>query len=78
MEESTNRFLFIRHMAKQTKYASSKGGNDTDDLSERLANDLRHHIRTLGHYPMLSDNWCEMADVLGRVANVSDVVSFHL
>jgi hypothetical protein len=23
---------------------------------------------------MLSDNWCEMADVLGRVANVSDVV----
>ena len=24
---------------------------------------------------MLSDSWCEMADVLGRVASISDVVS---
>lgn len=46
-----------------------------EDLSERLANDLRQHIRTLGHYPMLSDHWCEMAEVLGRVANISDVES---
>ena len=28
-----------------------------------------------GHYPMLSDPWCEMADVLGRIASISDVVS---
>ena len=34
-------------MSKQCKYASSKGGNDVEDLSERLAADLRHHIRTL-------------------------------
>lgn len=44
-------------------------------LSEKLSNDLRNHIRTLGHFPMLSEPWCEMAEVLGRVASISDVES---
>ena len=34
-----------------------------------------HHVYIKGHFPMLSDSWCDMADVLGRVASISDVVS---
>lgn len=62
-------------MAKQCKYASSKGGDEVGQLSEKLSNDLRGHIRNLGHFPMFSSQWCDMADVLGRVASISDVES---
>mmetsp|Transcript_2818 Transcript_2818/g.2810 ORF Transcript_2818/g.2810 Transcript_2818/m.2810 type:complete len:308 (-) Transcript_2818:59-982(-) len=62
-------------MAKQSKYSSKKTDGDLEELSEKLANDLRFHIRTLSHCPLLSDSWCDMADVLGRVASVSDVES---
>jgi hypothetical protein len=35
-------------MAKQSKYSSSKKSDgDLEELSEKLANDLRFHIRTL-------------------------------
>lgn len=35
-------------MAKQTRYASSKKSDgELEELSEKLANDLRYHIRTL-------------------------------
>ena len=27
-----------------------------------------------GNFPILSDQWCEMADVLGRIAHVSEMV----
>lgn len=62
-------------MAKQDKYCSSKGGDDMGALSEKLSNDLRGHIRTMGNFPILSEPWCAMADVLGRLASVSDVES---
>lgn len=62
-------------MAKQSKYSSKKSDGDLEELSEKLASDLRFHIRTLNHCPLLSDSWCNMADVLGRVASVSDVES---
>lgn len=62
-------------MAKQHKYSSNKGNDEVSKLSEKLSNDLRNHIRTLGHFPLLSESWCEMAEVLGRVSSISDVES---
>lgn len=34
-------------MAKQSKYTSKKSDGELEELSEKLANDLRFHIRTL-------------------------------
>ena len=34
-------------MAKQSKYSSSRGNDEVQNLSEKLSNDLRTHIRTL-------------------------------
>jgi hypothetical protein len=61
--------------AKTEKYSSKVESDTLEELSTKLAEDLRKHIRKLGSFPMFSDAWFEMADVLGRVANVSDMES---
>ncbi len=33
--------------AKQVKYSSNKKGDEIEKLSDKLAQDLRNHIRTL-------------------------------
>ena len=46
-----------------------------DELSRKLADDLRVQIRKLGSVPLFSEEWFDMADVFGRIATVSDVES---
>lgn len=59
-----------------TRGSSYEAKSDIDDieaLSKKLTADLRRHIRQLGSFPMLSDAWCEMADHLGRIANITEM-----
>ena len=64
-------------MAKADRYSTAKGETDggLDDLTRKLADDLRIQIRKLGCVPLFSDEWFDMADVFGRIANVSDMES---
>ena len=65
-------------MSKSDKYASLKGSGDNDgleELSKKLAEDLRKQMRKLGSVPLFSEAWFEMADVFGRMAMVSDMES---
>jgi hypothetical protein len=61
--------------AKSDRYSSKEEKDELGSLATRLALDLRKHIRSLGSFPILSDPWIEMADVLGRIANISDMES---
>ena len=68
---------YKRKMAKAERYGTAKGATNTglDELSRKLADDLRSQIRRLGSVPMFSDEWFDMANVFGRIANVSDMES---
>ena len=61
-------------MSKSDRYSSSKsnGADDLEALSNRLASDLRRHIRQLGSFPLFSKGWLTMADICGRVAAIAD------
>ena len=57
--------------------AKSQEEDDLADLSGRLTEDLRRQIRSLALHRPLTDRWCEMADVFGRLARASDSESKH-
>jgi len=61
--------------SKADKYGAKQSIDEIEEISTRLAADLRKHIRGLGIFDMLSDRWCEMAEVCGRIAAISDVES---
>ena len=61
--------------SKSDKYSSKEEVDELGNLANKLALDLRKHIRSLGSFPVLSSPWVEMADVLGRIANISDMES---
>lgn len=56
---------------RSTKYASRSDADGIEELSKKLTADLRKNIRALGPCSVLSERWCEMADCLARVANIS-------
>lgn len=60
------------------RYESKSDIDSIEQLSKKLTGDLRKHIRSLGPYPVLSDKWCNMADSLARIANISDMVRTQL
>lgn len=60
---------------KSSKYSSKEDVDELEQLNDKLAQDLRKHIRLLGHFPILSQGWLDMAETLGRIASVSDVES---
>ena len=45
--------------------------DEIEDLSKRLQNDLRGHIRNLGDYELLSSSWVEMAKSLRRIGDIT-------
>eukprot|EP01033_Poteriospumella_lacustris_P009517 gene9517-6820_t len=61
--------------SKGEYYAAKSDMDDLDTIGDKLAQDLRKSIRTLDHYPILSDPWIEMAEIFGRVAHISTVES---
>ena len=59
---------------KAERYSKKAETDNIDALSEKLTLDLRKSIKSLGWYPVLSDSWCNMSDIFGRVAQISDMV----
>jgi len=55
------------------RYEKKSSGDGIEDLSKKLTQDLRRHIRGMGAYAILSPEWCKMADNLGRIANISEM-----
>lgn len=60
---------------KSDKYSSKEDADEIESLTERLTADLRKHIRQVSYYPILSQEWLEMAETFGRIANISDMES---
>ncbi|CAN0339891.1 unnamed protein product, partial [Phaeothamnion confervicola] len=58
-------------MSRHARYETKDELADMQAINDKLSHDLRQHIRAIGSYPVLSVPWCEMAEVLGRVAKVS-------
>ena len=58
--------------SRSQEYASKSDVDSLSELSDKLAADLRRHIRCIASFPILSDSWCDMADTLGRIATVSE------
>jgi len=48
----------------ECKYETKDDMGELEGLSERLQSDLRRNIRVIGNFPILSDNWCGMAETL--------------
>ncbi len=49
--------------------------DEFEELTDRLAADLRRNIKQLESFPILSDPWFDIADIFGRIANISDMES---
>lgn len=60
---------------KLDKYAKKGESDSIENLSDKLSLDLRKSIKGLGSFTILSDSWCEMSDVFGRIAQISELVS---
>lgn len=61
--------------SKSDKYSSKEETDELGTLAAKLALDLRKHIRELGSFTILSEEWLESAEVFGRIANISDMES---
>lgn len=61
--------------AKSAKYSSKEQVDEIEELTDRLAQDLKRNIKQLESFPILSDPWFDVADIFGRIASISDVES---
>jgi len=58
---------------RYTKGTSESKNNDLEDISNRLASELRTKIRAMNAFEVFSRDWCNMAETCGRIAAISDV-----
>lgn len=70
-----NKVIFSADMSlpKEMKYMTSSDNDDLEQLSNRLTQDLRAHIRYLNDYPIFSVEWNQMAQGLGRIGNICEM-----
>lgn len=52
---------------------TSSDNDNLEELSNRLTQDLRAHIRYLNDYPIFSVEWNQMAQGLGRIGNICEM-----
>jgi hypothetical protein len=60
-------------MSKSDRYSAKESNNELEDIASRLGSELRAKIRTLGNHPLYSEQWCDMAEIFGRIASISDI-----
>ena len=60
---------------RDAKYAARADVDELEVLSTKLAADLRSQIRKLQAPPVLSKQWCDMADTFVRIAKISEMES---
>jgi len=57
---------------KGDRYETKHDEDDLENLAERLTADLRGHIHQLADPKVLSEAWCQMADLMGRISFISE------
>ncbi|KAF0693122.1 Aste57867_15868 [Aphanomyces stellatus] len=60
-------------MARVARYEKTCDVDSLEKLSQKLTADLRNHIRFLGDYPVLSNEWKEMAHNMRRFGEISEM-----
>ena len=55
-------------------FESQVEADELKTLSDRLATELRGQIRKLQSYDILSPKWCDLADAIGRISQISQMV----
>ncbi|OQS00783.1 hypothetical protein ACHHYP_02700 [Achlya hypogyna] len=60
-------------MSRLGRYEKSSDADGIEKLSAKLTADLRSHIRFLGDYPILSEEWKEMANNMTRFGEISEM-----
>eukprot|EP00741_Cyanophora_paradoxa_P015784 tig00020904_g15239.t1 len=56
---------------RKANYEEAPEESTLDNLSKKLASDLRTNIRKLANHPCMSREWLEMADSLQKISNVA-------
>ncbi|KAK3285884.1 hypothetical protein CYMTET_6526 [Cymbomonas tetramitiformis] len=56
---------------RKAKYSEYEDPSNLDNLSRKLAVDLRKHIRKLQAHPLLSSEWFEMVETLQHITNIA-------
>lgn len=59
--------------ARNRPYSASADVDELEALANKLAEDLREKIVTLDSPNVLSKEWCDMADTVGRIASISEM-----
>mmetsp|Transcript_20590 Transcript_20590/g.55516 ORF Transcript_20590/g.55516 Transcript_20590/m.55516 type:complete len:329 (-) Transcript_20590:307-1293(-) len=57
--------------SRKVKYEATADASNLDDLSRKLAVDLRKHVRKLDSCPPLSKEWLAMIDSLLHISNIA-------
>ncbi|KUF77088.1 hypothetical protein AM587_10005359 [Phytophthora nicotianae] len=63
-----------RAMSRKHHYVPKKEASDSfEELSAKLTADLRNHVRFMADYPVLSDDWIQMAEQIHRIGNITEM-----
>ena len=57
--------------SRRTNYEASAEGDTLDDLSQKLAVDLRKHVRQLDSHKIFTKEWLAMIDSLVHISNIA-------
>ncbi|OQS07911.1 hypothetical protein THRCLA_00094 [Thraustotheca clavata] len=60
-------------MSRLGRYEKSSDADSIERLSSKLTADLRNHVRFMADYPILSDEWKEMAKNMTRFGEISEM-----
>uniref|UniRef100_K3X8B5 Uncharacterized protein n=1 Tax=Globisporangium ultimum (strain ATCC 200006 / CBS 805.95 / DAOM BR144) TaxID=431595 RepID=K3X8B5_GLOUD len=59
--------------ARKANYAPKRERDTFEELSGKLTADLRTHVRFMADYPVLSDDWNQMAEQIGRIGDITEM-----
>jgi len=66
----------VRSMAsRDAAYETKVTADELQELSTKLANQVRAQIRGMSNYEILSPSWTAMAEAIGRIASITDMES---
>ncbi|GAB9467956.1 hypothetical protein Gpo141_00005284 [Globisporangium polare] len=59
--------------SRKANYAPKREQDSFEELSGKLTADLRNHVRFMADYPVLSDDWTQMAEQIGRIGDITEM-----
>ncbi|KAF1330332.1 hypothetical protein FI667_g5034, partial [Globisporangium splendens] len=64
--------------ARKANYVPKRDNDTFEELSGKLTADLRNHVRFASDYPVLSDEWNQMAEQIGRIGDTTEMTKYLL